>query len=162
LDDECGASLNRITVADVVDRVLGLGFGVLTVVGFLPLFVLWAMPAFFLVLVFYLATQEGDLSHRRAVMVLVVAILLHAGVKVASTGGLMERLSPDGLPAMPGITTAVRWGVPVVVAGLAAVAMVIYNRRSGNSSLFVSFFVFVLVDVVLFALLSLGPLLLVG
>jgi hypothetical protein len=154
--------LNRVTLGDVLDRVLRLGFGLLTMIGVLPLYVLWAVPAFLLLLVFFLVTQEADLAQGRAAVALGAAILLHAAIKVASVGGLVERLGLAGLEAVPAGAALVRWLGPVAVTGLAAGAMVVYIRRTGNTSLFVSFFVFVLVDMALFALVTLGPLMFVG
>ena len=36
--------LNPVTVGEVVSQVLELGFGAVTVIGFLPLFLMWAIP----------------------------------------------------------------------------------------------------------------------
>jgi hypothetical protein len=152
--------LNPTTLGEVVSQGLELGFGAVVLLGFLPLYLIWALPGFLLLLVFYLITQEVDLDDRRVAIVLWVAVIIHAVIKMSSAGGAVERLSTGLILTMPWLYAVARWVVPLLISGLAALVMVVYIRRKEHPSLFGSFFVFVLSDALLFTLLYLTPLLL--
>jgi hypothetical protein len=154
--------LNPVTVGEVLSQTLELGFGALTLIGFLPLYLMWALPAFLLLLVFFFVTQEVDLDQPRARAALWVAVAVHTAVMLWTAGGAVTRLSSGNLPATPWILAAVRWLVPLLIAGLAVLAMLVYIRLKEHAGIFGSFFVFVLVDAVLYTLLYLTPLLLLG
>jgi len=159
---EVQAVLNPVTLGEVLDRGLELGFGALTLIGFLPLFLMWAMPAFVVLFVFYLVTHAVDLDQPQAVIGLWLAIGVHAVVKLMTAGGALERLSTGSMSGMPWLAFVARWVLPLVVSGTAILIMRFYAWRSGNLSVFASFFVFVLADAVLFSLVYLTPLLLLG
>jgi hypothetical protein len=154
--------LNPVTAGEVIDQVLELSFGAVTLIGFLPLYLMWAMPAFLVLLGFFLATQEVDLDQPRAATALWVVIGIHAIVKLMTAGGALERLSSGVLLATPLLSFVARWIVPLLITGLAVLVMGLYRRRSGSLSIFSNFFVFVLADSILFSLLFLTPLLLFG
>jgi hypothetical protein len=156
------AVLNPVTVGEVVSQTLELGFGALTLIGFLPLYLMWAVPSALVLLVFFLATQEADLEQPRANVALWVAILIYVAIKVTTAGGAVTRLSSGGLLTQAWLAAAVRWLGPLLISGLAVLIMRFYIRRTGSQSMFASFFVFVLADAVLFSLLFLTPLLLLG
>jgi hypothetical protein len=121
---------------------------------------MWAIPGFLLLLVFYMATQEGVLDQPRAAVALWAAIAVHLVVTVLTAGSVLERLGTGGLLATPWLAAVARWVAPLLITGLAALGMTIYVRRGSARSIFASFFVFVLVDAVLFSLVYLTPLLL--
>jgi hypothetical protein len=154
--------LNPVTVGEVLSQTLELSFGALTLIGFLPLYLMWAVPAFLVVLVFFLITHEADLDQRRAAITLGVAILLHAIIKVMTAGSALQRLSTGMLLASPLLMALASWVAPLLISGLAVVVMWFYVRRTGTQSIFTCFFVFVLADAILFSLVYLTPLLLLG
>jgi hypothetical protein len=154
--------LDPATVGEVLSQTLELGFGALTLIGFLPLYLMWAVPAFLVILVFYLATHEADLDQRRAAIALWVTILIHAIVKVMTASGALQRLSSGLLLTTPGLVLVVSWVGPLLISGLAVLVMRLYVRRTGTQSIFTCFFVFVLADAVLFSLMYLTPVLLLG
>jgi hypothetical protein len=154
--------LNPVTAGEILSQTFELGFGALTLIGFLPLYLMWAIPAFLVLLVFFLATQEGDLDQPRAAVALWAAILVYAVVKVWTGGGAVNRLSAGNLLSTPFLEAVAQWVVPLLITGLAVLVMRFYARRSGNPSIFASFFVFVLADAVLFSIVYLTPLLLLG
>jgi hypothetical protein len=154
--------LNPVTVAEVVSQTLELGFGAVTLLGFLPLYLMWALPAFFVLLVFFLVTQEVHIEQPRARVALWVAVGVHIVVVLWSAGGAITRLSSGNLPTAPGIVFLVRWLLPLLISGLAVLLMVAYMRRKQHPGIFGCFFVFVLAEAVLYALLYLSPLLLLA
>jgi hypothetical protein len=154
--------LNRVTVGEVADQTFELVFGAVTLIGFLPLYLMWAIPAFVVLIVFFLITHEDHLDQPRAGTFLWVVIGVHAIVKVMSAGGALERLGSGNLLVAPWAVAVVRWVLPLLITGIAVLVMMFYRKRSGNLSLFVNFFVFVLADAVLFSLAYLTPLLLFG
>ena len=154
--------LNPVTVAEVVSQALELGFGAVTLIGFLPLYLMWALPAFFVLLIFFLATQEVHIEQRGARIALLVAVGLHIVVVLWTAGGAITRLSSGNLPTTPGIFFVVRWLVPLFISGLAVLVMVVYIRRKEHPGIFGCFFVFILAEAVLYALLYLTPLLLLA
>jgi len=154
--------LNPVTLGEVLSQGLELGFGALTIIGFLPLFLMWALPGFVVLLVGYFVTQAADLDQPHGALILWLAVGVHAVVKLMTAGGALERLSSGSALAAPGPYFVVRWLVPLAITGLAILSMRFYTRRSGNRSIFASFFVFVLADAVLFSVVYLTPLLLLG
>lgn len=154
--------LNPVTVGEVVDQVLQASFSAVMLIGFLPLYLMWAIPAFLVMLVFYFASQEADLDQPLAFRGLVVAIVVHAVVKISTAGGVLARLGSGGLFESPVLYTIARWLVPLLITGLAVLLMRAYIRRSGTLSVFGSFLVFILSDAVLFSLVYLTPIMLLG
>jgi hypothetical protein len=154
--------LNPVTVGEVVSQTLELGFGALTLIGFLPLYMMWAVPSLLVLLVFFLMTHEADLDRSRVNLVLWLAILIYIVIKVATAGFAVTRLSSGGILATVWLAAAIRWLGPLVISGLAVLIMRLYIHRNGSQSMFTSFFVFVLADAILFSLLFLTPLLLLG
>ena len=151
-----------MTVGEALSQVLELGFGALTLIGFLPLYLIWAVPALLVLLVFWMVTQGVDLSQLQGRVGLACSIGLHGLVKVTTAGGALNRLSSGRLLTSAWQETAVRWLVPLLITALAAWITRIYVRRTGTVSIFGAFFVFVLVDALLFTLIYLTPLLLWG
>ncbi|MGD8625250.1 MAG: hypothetical protein PVJ34_11975, partial [Anaerolineae bacterium] len=127
--------LDPATVGEVLSQTLELGFGALTLIGFLPLYLMWAVPAFLVILVFYLATHEADLDQRRAAIALWVTILIHAIVKVMTASGALQRLSSGLLLTTPGLVLVVSWVGPLLISGLAVLVMRLYVRRTGTQSI---------------------------
>jgi hypothetical protein len=154
--------LNPITLGEVVSQTLELGFGALTLMGFLPLYLMWSVPSFFLLLIFFLVTQEVDLNRSPARTALWVAVAVQTGVMLWTAGGAVTRLSSGNLPVMPWLAAVVRWLVPLFISGLAVAVMLVYIRRRQHPGMFGAFFVFVLADVVLYTILYLTPLLLLA
>jgi len=155
-------ALNPVTLGEVLSQGLELGFGALTIIGFLPLFLMWALPGYVVLLIGYFASQETELDQPRGALILWLAVGVHAVVKLMTAGGALDRLSSGGALAAPWLQFVARWLVPLAITGLAIVVMRFYARRSGNPSIFASFFVFVLADAVLFSVVYLTPLLLLG
>lgn len=154
--------LNRVTAGEVLSQALELGFGALTLIGFLPLLLISAVPAFLVVLVYFLATQHADLDQGRAPLALAISIVVHVIIKLSTAGGALDRLSTGSLLQAPWLIAVARWVVPVAIPGLAVLIMRFYGRRADTKSIFAHFFVFVLVDAVLFTLVYLTPLVLLG
>ncbi len=154
--------LNPVTVGEALSQVLELGFGALTLIGFLPLYLIWAVPALLALLVFWTVTQGVDLSQPQGRVALACGIGVHGLVKVTTAGGALNRLSTGGWVTAAWQETVIRWLVPLLITALAAWIVRIYVRKSGTVSLFGAFFIFVLIDALLFTLIYLTPLLLWG
>jgi hypothetical protein len=154
--------LNPVTAGEVVSQALEVVFGAVTLIGFLPLYLMWALPAFLILLLFFMVTQEADRDQPRAAIALWVAIGVHAAVQLATAGGALDRLSGGGLLSTPLFEIVARWVLPLVVSGLALLVLGLYIRRTGTLSIFTCFFVYVLADALLFSFVFLTPLLLLG
>jgi hypothetical protein len=149
-------------VAEVVSQTLELGFGGVTLLGFLPLYLMWALPAFLFLLVFFLVTQEVHIEQPRARAALWIAVGIHIVTVLWTAGGAITRLSTGNLPTSQGIAFVIRWLLPLFISGLAVLVMIIYMRRKQHPGIFGCFFVFVLAEAVLYALFYLTPLLLLA
>lgn len=154
--------LNPVTVGEVLSQVLELGFGALTLIGFLPLYLLWAVPGLLTLFLFWTVTQGVDLSQPQGRVALACGIGVHGLVKLATAGGALNRLSTGGLLTAAWQETVIRWAVPLLITALSAWITRVYVRRTGTVSLFGAFFIFVLIDALLFTLIYLTPLLLWG
>ena len=159
---QVGEVLNPVTVGEVLNQGLELAFGAVTVIGFLPLYLMWALPGFFVLLIIFLATQEADRDQPRAGVALWVSIGIHAAVQLATAGGALERLSGGGFLSTPAFEVVARWVLPLLVSGLAFLVLKLYIRRTGTLSIFTCFFVYVVANALLYSLFFLTPLLLLG
>jgi len=134
--------LNRVTLADLVDKGGDLLMAFLLVVGFTPVLVAWLVLPLVWLLIFYLLTGEGELTTLGAWVALGVAMLIQlaAMILIAPSGrGLLPSLATS-MPQVAPIFTGWLFSILLGILGLGA--MVFYLRRTGSRSLFGAFFVF--------------------
>lgn len=123
-------ALNKLTVKEVVDSVLGEAMKLLLVIGFAPLIVVWSFVPLAWLIVFYLLTGRQELSEPGTWIALSVAFLLQVAAMVGFSfvGGLFFK-----------------WVLPVVLAGAAILATFTYLRYTKSKSVFGAFFAFALI-----------------
>jgi hypothetical protein len=154
---QVGKVLNRITAGEVIDSVFSVGMGAISLVALVPFVLLWALPSFVVLVIYSMATNESSLDERRSVVVLAVAILLQMVMQVwtmaGATEGWLGSLMPAGL-------RDVGWLIPLLISGLAVGAMLLYLRRTENRTIFAGFLVYAGVNILLFILIYLVPIVL--
>jgi hypothetical protein len=123
-------------------------FGVLSGIGLLPIAGIWSFPAMIWVVVFFIATGREEMVRTPTKIGFAVAVVIYVGMKVLLLPGLFN--ATPFLYAVPrGWATVVGIVVPLVILVLAGLAVYIYTRRAERPTIFLSFLVFALVDVVL-------------
>jgi hypothetical protein len=149
--------LNRITVAEVLGQVFNVGLSAVSLLALLPLIFLWALPSFLVLVIYYMASHEGELDSRRTVGVLAVAIAAQTAVQVwtlaGGSGGALRGL----LATLPGLAG---WLIPLLISGLAVGIMLLFIRWRDNRSLFVVYAVYAGANALLFSLVYLLPVIL--
>jgi len=134
--------LNRVTLADVVDKGGDLIMVLFLVVGFTPVLVAWLVLPLVWLLIFYLLTGEGELTTLGAWVALGMAVLMQLGAMIFITPGGRGLLSflAISMPQVAAIFTGRLFPILLAILGLGAMAF--YLRRSRSRSLFGAFFVF--------------------
>jgi len=134
--------LNRVTLADVVDKGGDLIMVLFLVVGFTPVVVAWLVLPLVWLLIFYLSTGEGELTTLGAWVALCVAMLIQLLAMIFITPG-GRGLLPFLAISMPRVAPLFTGRLfPILLAILGLGAMAFYLRRSRSRSLFGAFFVF--------------------
>lgn len=134
--------LNRVALADVVDKGGDLIMAFLLVVGFTPVLIAWLVLPLVWLLIFYLLTGEGELTTLGAGGALGVAMLMQlvAMIFIAPGGRGLLPLLAISMPQVAPVFTG--WLFPVLLGILGLGAMAFYLGRTGGRSLFGAFFVF--------------------
>jgi len=134
--------LNRVTLADVVDKGGDLIMALFLVVGFTPVLIAWLVLPLTWLLIFYLLTGEGELTTLGAWVVLGLAMLMQLVAMIFITPG-GRGLLPFLAISMPQVAPVFTGRLfPILFAILALGAMAFYLRRTRSRSLFGAFFVF--------------------
>ncbi|MFQ6000246.1 MAG: hypothetical protein ACE5LG_01095 [Anaerolineae bacterium] len=134
--------LNRVTLADVVDKGGDLMMALLLVVGFTPVLIAWLVLPLVWLLIFYLLTGEGELTTLGAWVALGVAMVMQLLA--------MTFITPGGRGLLPFLAISIPqvaplftgWLFPILLAILGLGAMAFYLWRTRSRSLFGAFFVF--------------------
>lgn len=152
--------LNRITLADVVDKGGDLITALFLVVGFTPMLVAWLVLPLVWLLIFYLLTGEGELTTLGAWVALGVAMLIQLVAMIFISPGGRDLLPflAISMPQVAPIFTSQFFPILLAILGLGAMAF--YLRRTRSRSLFGAFFVFAftagILRLFLFALTRMG------
>jgi hypothetical protein len=154
---QVGEVLNPITAGEVLDSAFSIGMGAMSLVAVVPFVLMWALPSFLVLVIYSMATNESSLDDRRSVVVLAVAILLQTVMQVWTMAGATEGWLGSMMPAA---LREVGWLLPLLILGLAVGAMLLYLRRTDNRTLFASFLVYAGVNILLFTLVYLVPIVL--
>ncbi len=133
--------LNRVTLADLVDKAGSVAMALLLVVGFTPLMVAWLFLPLLWLVVFYFLSGEGELSTFGSWLAWGMAILIQIlAMVLISPGGRILPSLVSSLPQAASFFTG--WPFTLVLALLALAVAIFYLRRTGSRSLFGAFFVF--------------------
>ncbi|MFO7742116.1 MAG: hypothetical protein R6X31_07365 [Anaerolineae bacterium] len=140
------ATLNRVTVYDVVDSVLSVVMSVITSLFFAPLALIWVLVPVVWLAVLSLGTNAVEVSDRHGVLGLAVAMLLQLGVKVLFFGDLLSRF-PFTFLAAPSLNLLIgRWLCPVLLAAVSAGLVWLCLQRSRGRSVFAMYFLYAAID----------------
>ena len=141
-------TLNRITPYDVVDRVLTTTVQVLSAMFFAPVALTWMLVPLVWLIVFTVRSEAevSDPSGRRA---LVLAMLLHLGIKLFFFGDLLSRLTFGSLlsPSLGALLG--RWLLPIVMAAASAGVVWVYLKRARSQPVLLSYVIFGVIDSIL-------------
>jgi len=152
--------LNRITLADVVDKGGDLITALFLVVGFAPVLIAWIVLPLALLLIFYFLTGQGELTTLGAWVALGVAMLVQllAMIFISPGGRDLLPLLAISMPQVAPLFTSRLFPILLAILGLGAMAF--YLRRTRSRSLFGAFFVFAftagILRLFLFALIRMG------
>ncbi len=150
-------TLNRITVYEVVDRVLGAVMSFFTAIFFVPIVLNWVLVPFGWLILFALTTRESEISDPHGRRALGVAMIMQLGIKIFLLSDLLSR-SPlvSMLSPLLGLILG-RWIVPVLLAALSAGAVWAYLKRTRSQSIFVAYFIYAAVDSLLTLIIYVTP-----
>jgi|GEM_PF-854063 len=153
---EATAWLNRTTVEDVGERAATLAFGVLSAIGFLPLTLMWNVPALVLLVVFHLISHQEFLDELGAKIALGISFVLYLAVKMLFLPGLLSGGTPFVYLVPQEMASMLATIIPVLISVVALVAFIMYVRRPDQGqppALFKAYLIFALVDSALTAIL---------
>jgi len=141
-------TLNRITPYDVVDRVLTTTVRVLSAMFFAPVALTWMLVPLVWLIVFTVRSEAevSDPSGRRA---LVLAMLLHLGIKLFFFGDLLSRLTFGSLLSPSSGALLGRWLLPIVMAAASAGVVWVYLKRARSQPVLLSYVIFGVIDSIL-------------
>ncbi len=151
-------TLNRITVYEVVDRVLGAVMSFFTAIFFIPVALNWVLIPLGWLILFALTTRESEVSDPHGLRALGVAMLLQLGTKVFLLPDLLSR-SPlvSILSPLLGLILG-QWIVPVLLAAISVGVVWAYLKRTRSQSIFVAYFIYAAVDSLLTLIIYVAPL----
>jgi len=134
--------LNRVTLADVVDKGGDLITALFPVVLLTPVLIAWVIFPLVWLLIFYFSTGEGELTSLGAWVALGVAMLMQLLAMIFITPGGLDLLPflAISVPQLAPIFTGRLFPILCAILGLGAMAF--YLRRTRSRSLFGAFFVF--------------------
>ena len=153
---EAAEWLNRTTVEDVGEQAADLAWGILSAIGFLPLTLMWNVPALVWLVVFYLSARQEHLDELGARIALGVSFALYLIVKTLFLPGLLSTGTPFVYLVPQEWTPALNTIIPLAILALAIVGLIIYLVRSPRTeppTMFKGYLVFALVDSALTAIL---------
>lgn len=149
------AHLDRLDATDVVVGVVDTVWGMLSGLSLIPLLIPVVFVPLVWIVLYYIFGREDSLQERGPRIVLLIALILYLGGKLLVLSPVFATIPL--LDYTTGwLTTVVQWGSPIFVLALAVLALILYICRAGRPSLFVGFFIFVLVDALL-TLMLYGP-----
>ena len=141
-------TLNRITPYDVVDRVLTTTVRVLSAMFFAPVALTWMLVPLVWLIVFTVRSEAevSDPSGRRS---LVLAMLLHLGIKLFFFGDLLTRLTFGSLLSPSSDALLGRWILPIIMAAASAGVVWVYLKRARSQPVLLSYVIFGVIDSIL-------------
>ncbi len=139
-------ALNPPTAADVIDRGLSLTMSLLSILAFIPVFIVWAFLPTLWLLFFYLFTDESRLETRRAWWALGLAALLLFLSKVFAIPPLLGYVPFLHLLPPQFTSPLTRWVIPLSITAIAMGITIGYLKRARSDSLFRAYFTFALLD----------------
>lgn len=146
------ARLNRVTVADVRDRLLVLLWGVVQAMGFVPVVLAWSLLPLVMVVAYVFFVPEAYMWRLGSRVMLVAAIVPYVLLKYSlRPGWLMDLPIPQGLTSQT--TNAILLAAPVVISGLAVAVTLWFAHRRRETTILAAFGLFVLTDALLTLLL---------
>jgi hypothetical protein len=142
------AWLDRTSPQDVLLKAADLAWGILSGVILLPLVGFWVLPPLIWGVLFYLFVGQEELEVRSVKVALGIAIALYIAAKLVLLPSFLFYVPfLDQVP--PQFSSALVFGVPLIILALALAAMYVYIRRTETATLFPTFFVFALTDALL-------------
>lgn len=143
--DAVRSRLNRVTLQDILRRLLNLLWGVVQALGFVPVILAWCFVPLVVIVIYILIVPEANLSRLGSRLALGFAALLYVAFKYSlRPGWLMDLPLPSGLA--PGAADLLMLVTPLLISTLAAVLVWWYGRKRPNVSIFALFGLFVLAD----------------
>jgi hypothetical protein len=140
--------LDRTSGNDLVLGAARVVFGVLSGIGLLPIAGIWSFPAMVWVVVFFIATGKEEMARTATKVGFAIAVAIYVGMKALLLPGLFN--ATPFLYAVPrGWATVVGIVVPLIILALAGLAVYLYARRAERPTIFMSFLIFAMTDVVL-------------
>jgi hypothetical protein len=150
------ATLNQITMYDVVNKVLSMAMSAVSALFFIPLVLGWMLVPMGWLLISTLSTSASEVSDRRGQIALGVAMLLHVGGKQLFFPSLLARFSfAPLLPSSAGLFLG-RWILPLLLAALSAVVMWAYLKRARSPSILIAYLIYAAVDALLTLVIYVG------
>ena len=150
------ATLNRMTIYDVVNKVLSMAMSAVSALFFIPLVLGWMLVPMGWLLISTLSTSASEVSDRRGQIALGVAMLLHVGGKQLFFPSLLARFSfAPLLPSSAGLFLG-RWILPLLLAALSAVVMWAYLKRARSPSILIAYLIYAAVDALLTLVIYVG------
>jgi hypothetical protein len=130
---------NRLTPRDAVDAALSNVFQLsMVVVAAMAGLILWGIAPLLGLVIYHILTSDETLEPTRARVALAAALVVEVGLTFAIPPQLIGRSTWAPL----------RWVAPAVSAVMAAAPTAIVTRRQDDSQLFLTFFVFTVVNTV--------------
>ena len=151
-------TLNRITVYEIVDKVLGAVMGFFTALFFVPIVLNWVLIPLGWLILFALTTRQSEISDPHGRRALSVAMLLQLVIKIfllsdlLSRSPLVSRLSP-----LLGLILG-RWIIPVLLAAISVGVVWAYLKRTQSQSIFVTYLIYAAIDSLLTLIVYVAPL----
>ncbi len=141
------AWLDRTSSQDVLLKTADVALGMLSGVALLPFVVLWIFFPLLWVVLFYAIVGEDELALKRVKVALGVAIVLYTGTKFMTLPSSLLYALLDQVP--PLLSSALVFGVPLIIFALALNAVYAYTRRADRATLFPALLIFVATDALL-------------
>ena len=139
-------TLNRVTSYEVVDTILSAVMNVFSSLIFLPIVLSWMfLPVTWLV-IFALTTREFEVSDPLGRRAVVLACLLHLGIKLFFFSDFLSRFPPGALISPSLDLLLGRWIIPLFLAALSAGVAWAFYKSGRNQSIFIIYFIFAAVD----------------
>jgi len=150
-------TLNRITVYEVVDKVLGAVMSFFTAIFFVPIVLNWVLIPLGWLVLFALTTRASEISDPHGRRALGVAMLLQLGAKILLLPDLLSR-SPlvSMLSPLLGLILG-QWIVPVLLAAISVGVVWAYLKRARSQSIFVAYLIYAAIDSLLTLIVYVAP-----
>ena len=138
-------ALNRVTWEDVGASVVGRTWNTAAALSFFPMLVIWLLLPFAWLVGFYLFRPDSDLTTRTGRVALLVAIAIYLFSKLFMLPAFLW-YAPFMDIISPKFEIVVLLGVPLLIMGLALLAMRAYIRRSDRKAVLFAFAIFAGID----------------